>query len=123
MGLQMLSIELETLVRNVRMLLELESCQPRERLLPADELRALRDIAETAALDEMSQGRRADAEPGRDLPEGEIGPQQDPHFRNTISELCVLLGARRAVRHETSADGVQLECCSCCGTLHDSTFM
>lgn len=102
----MLSVELQTLLRNVRLLLELESCFPRERLLQADEMSARCDVAEAATADEMPQGWRADAELSGDLPDGQIGPQQQPHFRNTISELVVLLRPRRAVGHEARPNDV-----------------
>lgn len=117
----MLPTELSALVRNVQMLLELESCFPRERLLPADELRALGDVAETAALDEMAQRRIRHAEHDRDVGNRKISPQQAPHFGDTIRELGVELRTRRAVRHEARLHDVAAERGACGRPPHAGT--
>lgn len=107
--MSMLPLELNALIRNVQMLLELESCLPRERLLAADELRALSDAAKSIAFDESAQGCTGHTEFGRDVVDREISPQQRAHFGDAISELGVELRSRRAVRDETCAHDVASE--------------
>jgi hypothetical protein len=114
----MLSVELETLVRNVRTLLELESCFPRERLLQADEMSTGCDVAKAAAPDEVSQRRRTDAQMICDLVYREISAQQSADFGNTISEFRIELRTWRAVRNEAGLHDLSTERCSRCGLFH-----
>lgn len=119
--MSLLPLELNALLRNVQMLLELESCLPRERLLPADELRALSDAAKSMALDETPQRRIGHTEFGRDVVDRQVSPQQAPHFRDAISELGVELRTRLAVRHEPRLHDVAAERGDCGWPPHAGT--
>lgn len=120
-GMSMLSVELEALVRNVRTLLELESCFPRERLLQADEMSAGDHVADIAPPDEVSQRWSGNAETVCNLVYRQISAQQSADFRNTISELRIELRTWCAVRNEAGHHEMTTERRSRCGLFHEVT--